>query len=64
MSQTAYSIIDADGHVTESLEQVTKYLDASGAPIPLAPGATWVELAPASVTGPGPIPVAQVTVGP
>ena len=28
MSQTAYSIIDADGHVTESLEQVSKYLDA------------------------------------
>ena len=28
MSPTAYSIIDADGHVTESLEQVAKYLDA------------------------------------
>jgi len=47
-----------------SAADVTKYLDASGAPIPLAPGATWVELAPASVTGTGPIPVAQVTVGP
>jgi hypothetical protein len=40
---------------------ITKYLDASGAPIALAPGATWVELAPASVTGTGPIPVAKVT---
>ncbi len=28
MSQTAYTVIDADGHVTESLEQVSKYLDA------------------------------------
>ena len=28
MSPSAYSIIDADGHVTESLEQVAKYLDA------------------------------------
>ena len=28
MSPTAYSIIDADGHVTESQEQVAKYLDA------------------------------------
>ena len=28
MSQTAYSIIDADGHVTESIEQVLRYLDA------------------------------------
>ena len=28
MSQTAFSILDADGHVTESLEQVAKYLDA------------------------------------
>ena len=40
---------------------VTKYADGSGAPVPLAPGPTWVELAPASVTGTGPIPVAQVT---
>jgi hypothetical protein len=44
-----------------SAADVTKYLDAAGAPIPLAPGATWVELAPSSVTGTGPIPVAQVT---
>ncbi|HEY7871038.1 MAG TPA: amidohydrolase family protein, partial [Methylomirabilota bacterium] len=28
MSQSTYAIIDADGHVTESLEQVAKYLDA------------------------------------
>jgi hypothetical protein len=47
-----------------SAADVTKYVDASGAPIPLAPGQTWVELAPASVTGATPIPVAQVTVGP
>jgi hypothetical protein len=40
---------------------ITKYLDAGGAPIALNPGQTWVELAPASVTGPKPIPVAQVT---
>ena len=45
----------------QSAAEVTKYLDAAGAPIPLAPGATWVDLAPASVTGSGPIPVAQVT---
>jgi hypothetical protein len=44
-----------------SAAEVTKYLDSAGAQIPLAPGPTWVELAPASVTGPGPIPVAQVT---
>ena len=40
---------------------ITKYVDAAGAPIALVPGATWVELAPASVTGIGPIPVAKVT---
>lgn len=40
---------------------LTKYLDASGAQVALAPGNTWVELAPASVTGTGPIPVAKVT---
>jgi hypothetical protein len=44
-----------------SAADVTKFVDASGAAISLAPGQTWVELAPASVTGPGPIPVAQVT---
>ena len=44
-----------------SSSDITKYLDGSGAPVPLAPGPTWVDLAPASVTGPGPIPVAQVT---
>ena len=27
MSQAAYPILDADGHVTESIEQVAKYLD-------------------------------------
>jgi hypothetical protein len=40
---------------------ITKYLDGSGAAIPLTAGPAWVELAPASVTGPKPIPVAQVT---
>lgn len=44
-----------------SLSDVTSYVDASGAPVALAPGPTWVELAPASATGPGPIPVAHVT---
>ncbi len=43
-----------------STSDVTKYVDASGAPIQLTPGSTWVELAPASVTGVKPIPVAQV----
>ena len=28
MSQAAYPILDADGHITESIEQVAKYLDA------------------------------------
>jgi predicted TIM-barrel fold metal-dependent hydrolase len=28
MSQNGFSVLDADGHVTESLEQVAKYLDA------------------------------------
>jgi hypothetical protein len=28
MSQAAYPIFDADGHITESIEQVAKYLDA------------------------------------
>jgi hypothetical protein len=27
-------------------EAVTQYTDAAGAPIPLAPGQTWIELAP------------------
>ena len=44
-----------------SPSDITTYVDASGTPVPLAPGQTWVELAPASVTGPGPIPIAQVT---
>jgi hypothetical protein len=44
-----------------SPSDITSYVDASGKPVPLAPGQTWVDLAPASVTGPGPIPVAQVT---
>ena len=41
----------------EGLSQITYYRDAGGAPIALAPGTTWVELVPSSVTGPGPIPV-------
>src|SRR5258705_8974014 len=28
MIQAAYPILDADGHITESIEQVAKYLDA------------------------------------
>jgi hypothetical protein len=44
-----------------SPSDITSYVDASGTPVPLAPGPTWVELTPASATGPGPIPVAQVT---
>lgn len=45
----------------EGLKQPTYYKDATGADIPLVPGNTWVELAPTSVAGPGPIPVASVT---
>lgn len=41
----------------EGLSQLTYYRDAAGNPIALAPGVTWVELVPSSVTGPGPIPV-------
>jgi hypothetical protein len=41
----------------EGLGQITYYLDANGQQIPLAPGSTWVELVPSSVSGPGPIPV-------
>lgn len=41
--------------------QVTQFHDATGAQIALVPGATWVELAPSSVSGATPIPVAQVT---
>lgn len=43
-----------------SASQPTEYLDSSGAQVALVPGQTWVELAPESVTGPGPIPVAVV----
>lgn len=42
----------------EGLGQPTYLLDPQGHQIPLAPGTTWVELAPSSVTGPGPSPVA------
>jgi hypothetical protein len=45
-----------------SASQPTQLLDGAGNPVALVPGATWVELAPASVAGPGPIPVAQVSV--
>lgn len=42
----------------EGLGQTTFLLDPQGHQIPLSPGVTWVELAPSSVTGPGPSPVA------
>jgi hypothetical protein len=45
----------------EGLSQITYYRDAAGAPIALAPGTTWVELVPSSVTGPGPIPVGSIS---
>ena len=41
----------------EGLGQYTTYKDVSGTAISLTPGVTWVELVPASVSGPGPIPV-------
>ena len=44
----------------QGLSQITYYLDAAGKQVPLVPGITWVELAPTSVAGPGPIPVASV----
>lgn len=44
-----------------ALTSPTAFNDATGQPIPLAPGQTWVELAPSSATGPTAIPVAQVT---
>ena len=46
----------------EGLKQPTYYRDATGRDIPLEPGNTWVELAPTSVAGTGPIPVASVAV--
>ncbi|HEU5001319.1 MAG TPA: DUF3048 domain-containing protein [Actinomycetota bacterium] len=44
-----------------ALTSPTAFNDATGQPIQLAPGQTWVELAPSSATGPTAIPVAQVT---
>ena len=40
--------------------QATQYNDATGTAVSLAPGQTWVELAPSSVSGPTAIPVAVV----
>jgi hypothetical protein len=45
----------------QGLSQITYFRDASGQPVALAPGNTWVELVPSSVTGPGPIPVGSVS---